>query len=400
MRRSPSWGLVAILLTTWAPAAAAQPPGRPASAVDASVPFQCWWRSGAGALRLGEIVEVALTCAAYEGDDLRAVPDESRLTVAAIQMAPFEIVGGDHPPDLRAGGRRIFEYRYQLRLIDADVIGRDVKLPPLAIPYRVESRVAAGATMAGRDLVHLMPQLVFRIVSQVPADATDIRDASDAALGRIDAIRFRASALRIAALMLGGLALVVALSAVPALLVRLRGGRTRRVAAVSETPVLRAVAARLSALVDAHPTGELDVGAVADAHHLVRLVAGVAAGLGVRQAALARGQDVPEGRLLVERWFGRVRAAVTSSATADAVTRALDTRPPSSARDRLRLEALRDALAVLTRAQYGAETVPGHGEVVEALRSAREAARDLARERRWTVRPTAAPVSAVPVREL
>ncbi len=240
MRRPLRWWLVATLLTMWAPAASAQPPGRPASAVDASVPFQCWWRSGTGALRLGEIVEVALTCAAYEGDDLRAVPDESRLTVAAIQMAPFEIVDGDHPPDLRAGGRRIFEYRYRLRLIDADVIGRDVKLPPLAIPYRVESRVAAGATMAGRDLVHLMPQLVFRIVSQVPADATDIRDSGDATLGRIDALRFRASAFRIAALMLGGLALVVALSAGPALLVRLRGGRARRVTGVSEAAVLRA----------------------------------------------------------------------------------------------------------------------------------------------------------------
>ena len=77
------------------------------------------------------------------------MPDESRLTVAAMQLAPFEIVGGDHPPDLRAGDRRFFQYRYRLRLIDADVIGRDVKLPPLAIPYRVQSRVGAGCD-AGR----------------------------------------------------------------------------------------------------------------------------------------------------------------------------------------------------------------------------------------------------------
>ena len=61
--------------------------------------------------------------------------------MAAIQLTPFEIVGGSHPPDMRSDDRRFFEYRYQLRIIDADVIGRDVKLPPLAIPYRVESRV-------------------------------------------------------------------------------------------------------------------------------------------------------------------------------------------------------------------------------------------------------------------
>ena len=126
----------------------------------------------------------------------------------------------------------------------------------------------------------------------------------------------------------------------------------------------------------------------------------MAAGLDVRQAGLARGQDVPEGRLLVESWLGRVRAAVTSSATADAVTRALDARPQAPARDRVRLEGLRDALAVVTRAQYGAETAPGHADVVEALRAAREAARDLTRERRWTLRPAASPMAAVPVREL
>ena len=201
-----------------------------------------------GAIRLGEIVEVSLTCAVLERDDVRAVPDQSRLTVAAIQMAPFEIVGGSDPPDLRSGDRRFFERRYQIRIIDPDVIGRDVKLPPLAIPYRVESRVGAGSTLTGRDLVHLMPQLVFRVVSQVPADATDIRDASDAGLGRIDALSFRASAFRVAALILAGLAVIVALSALPGLLGRLRGDRRRAVAPVSDHAVLQAVAKRLGAL--------------------------------------------------------------------------------------------------------------------------------------------------------
>jgi hypothetical protein len=365
---------------------AARPP------VDESSPFQCWWRSDAGAIRLGEIVEVTLTCAALERDDLRAVPDESRLTVAAIQMAPFEIVGGSHPPDLRAGDRRFFEYRYQLRIIDADVIGRDVKLPPLSIPYRVESRVGAGTTLTGRDLVHLMPQLVFRVVSQVPADATDIRDSGDAGLARVDGLRFRASAFRVAALVLGALAAVLAISVLPALLRRWRGGQRRAAPQVSEAAILRTAAARLTALVDAHPAGDLDPDAAAQAHQLVRMVAGVAAGVGVRQAPLAKGTVVPDGRTAVESWLGRVRAAVTASATPATVARALAALPASApARDRARLETLADGLAVLARRQYGAAVDDDTSQVVEVLKQARDAATELARERRWRApSPTAA----------
>ena len=140
-----------------------------------------------------------------------------------------------------------------------------------------------------------MPQLVFRVVSQVPADATDIRDASDAGLARIDALRFRASALRVAAIVLAVLAAIVAASALPALLGRLRGGRRRAETPVSDHAVLQAVATRLDALVDANPTGDLDAAAVAEAHHLVRVVAGIAAGHGVRQAPLARGAGSARG---------------------------------------------------------------------------------------------------------
>ena len=287
-----------------------------------------------GAIRLGEIVEVSLTCAVLERDDLRAVPDESRLTVAAIQLAPFEIVGGSHPPDFRADDRRFFECRYQLRIIDADVIGRDVKLPPLSIPYRVESRVGAGSTLAGRDLVHLMPQLVFRVVSQVPADATDIRDASDAGLARIDALGFRASALRVAAHRPGGARRHRRASALPALVGRLRGGRRR-----AETRVVRprraagASRTRLGALIEAHPTGDLDAAAVAEAHQLVRVVAGIAAGHGVAAGAAGPGAGVPEGRIAVDGWLGRA-GRVTSNATAGTV--APDDRGPAGVGGRRR----------------------------------------------------------------
>ena len=106
MTRPPTAWLAAAGLILAAAGAAAQTPARSGQVLDPSAPFQCWWRSATGAIRLGEIVEVSLTCAVLERDDVRAVPDQSRLTVAAIQMAPFEIVGGSDPPtcDRAIGG--------------------------------------------------------------------------------------------------------------------------------------------------------------------------------------------------------------------------------------------------------------------------------------------------------
>ena len=380
--------IAAVALLTLLPASLhGQGPGpaaRPGPVPTEAAPLQCWWRSDAGAIRLGEIVEVALTCAALERDDLRAVPDESRLTVAAIQMAPFEIVGGSHPPDLPAGDRRLIEYRYALRIIDADVIGRDVKVPPLAIPYRVESRVGAGATLAGRDLVHLMPQLVFRVVSQVPADATDIRDAGDASLAQVEALRFRASAFAVAAWLLAALAALVGVSVAMPLWRRARGVRARHEGVVSDRAVLQAAAARLGAVLDANPAADFDLDAMADAHHAMRLVAAIAGGFGVRQSAIPGTAAVPDGRLVATGWLGRTRAAVTAHVTPATLTQMLDTLPPrAAARDRMRLEGLRDGLALLTQARYAAAEHPDGSALADALRAARDLAAELARERRW-----------------
>ena len=134
------------------------------------------------------------------------MPDESRLNVASIQMAPFEILGGAHPPDVRRGSRRFFQYDYQLRIISRDAIGQDVNVPPLTISYRVHSRVGAAAKLEGRDLSYVLPAMPIRVLSLVPADATDIRDASEASLATVDAWRSRSRRFELLALALGALA--------------------------------------------------------------------------------------------------------------------------------------------------------------------------------------------------
>src|ERR671912_1434119 len=170
-----------FVLTCTAPAFAQSPGSRipdPGSRI-AVDPIRCWRQSSTGAVMVGEQFTVVLTCAVIESADAQVVPDESRLNVASIQMAPFEILGGAHPPDVRRGSRRFFQYDYQLRIINRDAIGHDVNVPPLTISYRVHSRVGAAAKLEGRDLSYVLPAMPIRVLSLVPADATDIRDASE-----------------------------------------------------------------------------------------------------------------------------------------------------------------------------------------------------------------------------
>lgn len=364
-------------------------------------PLQCWWRTSAGAVRVGEPFDVTLTCAALDTDALKAVPDESRLTVAAIQLTPFEIIEGGRAPEVRAGDRRLIQHRYRLRIISPDVIGHDVKLPPLSIPYKVESRVGAGATVAGRDLSHLMPQIAIRVVSQVAADAEDIRDSSDASLARIDDLRFRARAYTVAGWALAGIAALAAVTAlVPAFGLFRRKRRTVGSPLADRTVLseaARVLDARLSEARGAGWTPE----ALAEAHGAMRAVAAIATGTGARDLILGFGAPLPAGRLRVRRRFKRQVAAVTAHITTAHVTRAIDTLPASaSAGERSRLERLRDGLAAMTRAQYGASPSASDTSAVDdAVAAARDIARDVAREqlftpRAWFRRPAAA--SAAP----
>src|SRR6478735_611120 len=141
-------------------------------------PLQCWWRTSAGAVRVGEPFTVVLTCAVLETDAATVVVDQSRLEPSAVQFAPFEVLGGSHGADLRSDQRRFFQYEYRLRLIADGVFGKDVALPETKISYRVQSKVGQKTSLQGRDQTYMMPAQSMRVLSLVPADAADIRDTS------------------------------------------------------------------------------------------------------------------------------------------------------------------------------------------------------------------------------
>lgn len=371
------------------------PSSQPETAMVEVAPIRCWWRTSAGAVTIGQPFDVRLTCAVLETDAVQVVPDETRLTVAGVQLKPFEVLGGEHPADTRAGPRRFFQYRYKVRLIDADSIGNDVSLPNLTIIYKVQSRVAEDATLAGRDFTYVMPGLPVHVLSLVPEDGVDVRDGADVGLERIEVLRFRARLFDIGALALIAAGGLLAAFALVAAVDRTHRHEARALRRVSNRRVLAAAGAELSLVARASAGGWTPELANA-AHSALRVVAAIAIGRRVSEQPLAAGQSPPDGRLPVPGWLpGRPGTAVTSATTGADVARALASLPPAAPiQQRAGLEVLQAALGAFTVARYA----PGDGApdplaLAAAVEGGQAEAARLARERlwRWPGRAEAAP---------
>lgn len=348
-------------------------------------PIRCWWQSSTGAVTIGEAFDVTLTCAVLDTEAVQVVPDESRLGVASIQVAPFEIVGGSHPPDARRGPRRFFQYRYSLRLIDADSIGRDVNVPMLAIQYRVHSRVGANASLEGRDLTYLLLPLPIKVLALVPGDAADIRDGADVSLGAVESLRFRSNLFQILALSLGAIAAVVAVLALVPLTRRARTAARADDGRLPDRVVLHHIAAELDDVKRAAAIEGWTDGLTARALAALRIVAAHAIDRASSQKPLASGAPAPEGRLAAAHgWPRSARVSVSSPVTTDDVGRAGSKLADSvSLTTRRHLEGLQRGVAVLTAALYRQAPVRDSQVLDEAVRHGASVARDLERERSW-----------------
>jgi hypothetical protein len=390
---SPSsgvWPCLLALLLLSTTAMAQRPEGRPPAGADGPLvevaPIRCWWRASVGAVTIGEPFDVRLTCAVLENDSVQVVPDETRLTVAGVQLPPFEMIGGEHPADTRAGQRRFFQYRYTLRLVNVDEIGQDVSLPRLPITYRVQSRVAANATLAGRDFTYMMPGLSMRVVSLVPEDAADIRDGSDVGLERVEALLFRARLADIASMALLAAGLLLLVLAGVAVRARARPAEAQERPRVPDGRVLATASAELSRVAREAGSGwtpEL----VSAGHGALRLVGAVALGRDLSEQPLAPSKSPSEGRLAVRAWLPwRPGVAVASATTTADLTRGLEALAPRHGiEDRVGLETLRDALAAFTGARYAAADARlDSGPLTGALQAGRAEATRLARARRWS----------------
>ena len=380
--------LAALLLVSASKAGAQQTPGQLVE-VD---PIRCWWRTSSAAVRIGETFTLGLTCAVLEADGVQVIPDESQLGDSAIQLNPFEVVGGSHPPDLRSGQRRFFQYEYATRIINPDVIGQDVPLPNLIVHYRVNSRLPGNAAMQGRDLSYLLPPHTVRVLSLVPTDANDIRDTSGANFGRVEALGARAGVFEIAAVTfvaLGTLMTVVSLVSLA------RGARKRKTVGEKVLPpwrVVRTAHAELAA-VEREAEGGWTDALIGRALAATRVTAAALVGSVVSQAKAAPDAEMAEGRLLaagpeILRNLRVMRGSATtlsSAITAREVRRVIERLPAATSPSRRQqLETVADALATFTAALYGPAKERDRSALEGALTTAISLSRRLRTELIWS----------------
>ena len=319
--------------------AQAKPPAPPVDMVEVE-PITCWWRTSATAVRTAEPFDLRLTCAVVETEANKVVPDFSKLDPTVVQLPPFEVLGGTHAADLVAPGKRFFQYDYRLRLMSEDMFGGDVPIPPLEIAYRIESQVAGGETAQGREQAYSLPRASVRLISIVPDDTSDIREAPAAAFTRIEDRESRANLLQTIAGVVFGLAGVIVLMMLIGMMRKKTKTTGTAIARLAPRTVLAAASRELQEVQQASRGGwtpELAGRALA----ALRIAGTYAMGKTVGQRPVAAGAVPIEGELAVSGPLGRGRAFASGAVTTE--TASLAGAP----------HGLADALKTLTVARYG-----------------------------------------------
>jgi hypothetical protein len=336
-------------------------PQRPPDTEDVEVePITCWWRTTTNAVRTGEPFGLTLTCSVVETESTRVVPDQSRLDAAVVQLPPFEVLGGSHPGDLRTPGKRFFQYDYRLRVISEGTFGADVMIPPLEISYRVESKVSSGDSVQGRDQTYTLPRAAIRVISLVPDETTDIREAPASLFTEIESRASRANLFQTLAAVLftlAGLVVVIALVT----LVRSRSKAPVARALSSDRAILRAVSSEL-AEVQRESRGGWTPELAGRALAALRIAGTYALGRKVGQQPITDGATARDGQLRIEGRFGSQGAFVSGAATPETVA-------SSNGIAESRVAGLADGLRTLTSIRYG-RNGSNSGDADEAVETA------------------------------
>lgn len=336
-------------------------------------PITCWWRTSAGAVRVGQPFSLVLTCSLLDTEAARTVIDQSRLEPGALQLPPFDVVGGTHGGDVRTASRRFFQYDYTLRIVGEDVFGQDLTIPPLQLTYHIDSRAQRGETVQGRDLTYGMPSLPVRVASLVPDTATDIREAPAPTFSTIQTLEFRGRILRIVAGTLFALAAITLVAMLAGLFRRRRIEERAASRLLSDRAILAGVGRELQTVQQEARAGGWSPGLTGRALAALRVATAYALGRPVTQQPVVAGVVPLEGQLVVRGPLG-ARALVSSGVTTDAVSQAI----ARGATDGPMLEDLRDGLARLTIARYGQSDVADAGRLDDALEGGLGAVRQVA----------------------
>jgi hypothetical protein len=341
-------------------------------------PIQCWSRPSANSVRVGEIFTVVLTCAVVETQSTTVVPDQTRLDPGALQVPPFEVVGGTQAEDMRTLTHRYFQYEYQLRFV-GEQIGADLDVPGPTINYRVQSRVQGDSSIESRDRQYVLPSARVRIVSMVPAAANDIQDPLPESFADMAGRRFRASLLRIVSWVLFGIGAVMVLWALAAVLKRPKAAAAAGPRLAPEAAVLGAALRELAQVKRQRQADGWTSDLAARALAPLRIATAYATGRAVAQVPASAATAAGPGQLRVTSWGPRRRTMLVSgSATAESAGApvALQTSAPRSQV----IVDLQSALATFTAAAYGrGGAAASDSDLDEALELAIGALRNVAR---------------------
>jgi hypothetical protein len=331
----------AALLLSGTVAFAQAPSPKPQAPVDMVEvePITCWWRTSTSAVRTGESFGLTLTCAVVDTEQNKVVADFSKLDPTVVQLPPFEVQGGSPRSEISVPGKQFFQYDYRLRLIAEDAFGNDVSIPPLEISYRIESKVSGGETAQGREQSYSLPRASVRLLSIVPDDTSDIREAKAAPFEAIEQREARASLMQTIATVLFGLAAVIAVVMLIGMLRRKAPKSAATAAHLGPRPILGAVAKELDEVQHASRGGwtqEL----VGRALAALRVAGAYATRRAVGQRVAQPGETPLDG-VIVVRSFGRGDVFVSGAATTESAAFANT------------VAGLSDALKTLTVARYG-----------------------------------------------
>jgi len=377
-----------IWWTCFAPSADARQTAEGAGRADhESDPIACWWRTDRNAVHVGEQFTLTLTCGVIETSNLRVVTDRDRLDPAALDLTPFEILGGTRHDDIQASPRRYFQYSYTLRLLGDELFGRDVDIPSIPITYSVETSGVTGTR--GRDQLYLLPPLPVRMLSLVPVAAADILDGSPETFGDIDRRAFRATGELAAA----GLLLTFAAALAGVAVVRIVRPRVARSAAerglLSPQELLRGCIREAVSLKSEVATGGWTSTLVGRSLTVLRIAAAAALGRPAPQRVADRSVAAEDGQLAIRKGALRVKRVLISSATTAAAVAAGLADPNRATLDprlRIALEELGESLHVLGAARYGRSGDLDASALDASLDTGIEALRRLHEMQQWPAR--------------
>jgi len=359
-------------------AAAQAPAAGPRPGEVETAPIRCWWKTDRTSIRVGERFGLTLTCSVIETRSVTVVPTLTQLDPGALQVPPFEVVGGSRRDDVVAAPWRYIQYEYTVRFLGEGYFGQDLTIPPLSVTYAIKATSGGGAE--GRDLSYILPAIPLRVMSLVPREASDIRDASAETFADVESRQFRARGAFIASAIL--LAAAVGVLLIGA--VRLFGRRrTRQAGAIRTMPpalVLGSCVSGLRALRSAVARDGWSPTLARRASALLRVAGAIALGRQVAQTPTDRATPERDGQVVVRRGLVRRRqAAVSAATTPQVIARALQNGHRPTAATRAALEQLRGSLETLGSAGYGR---PSDLDLL-TLNTALEQGTDAVKQLRW-----------------